>query len=144
MIRRPPRSTPTDTLFPYTTLFRSDRREHLDAGPRALDEGSPDEHGSERIAVDPVDLEVGLERVDLAAEGVATHRDVDGAEAALVVAAVEDRGAPQDHPGAGAQRGHALPEALREGRVEAARPEQPQPPGGPAAGRHPRAHGCHI
>src|SRR3546814_20873779 len=33
MIRRPPRSTRTDTLFPYTTLFRSrtndDRRLHL-------------------------------------------------------------------------------------------------------------------
>src|SRR3546814_14140356 len=28
MIRRPPRSTRTDTLFPYTTLFRSQR-----AGP---------------------------------------------------------------------------------------------------------------
>src|SRR3546814_20094739 len=27
MIRRPPRSTRTDTLFPYTTLFRSDRAE---------------------------------------------------------------------------------------------------------------------
>src|SRR3546814_5400881 len=26
MIRRPPRSTRTDTLFPYTTLFRSGRR----------------------------------------------------------------------------------------------------------------------
>src|SRR3546814_12090078 len=26
MIRRPPRSTRTDTLFPYTTLFRSDER----------------------------------------------------------------------------------------------------------------------
>src|SRR3546814_20425155 len=26
MIRRPPRYTRTDTLFPYTTLFRSDRR----------------------------------------------------------------------------------------------------------------------
>src|SRR3546814_13823606 len=26
MIRRPPRSTRTDTLFPYTTLFRSHRR----------------------------------------------------------------------------------------------------------------------
>src|SRR3546814_7771689 len=26
MIRRPPRSTRTDTLFPYTTLFRSYRR----------------------------------------------------------------------------------------------------------------------
>src|SRR3546814_21197125 len=25
MIRRPPRFTRTDTLFPYTTLFRSDR-----------------------------------------------------------------------------------------------------------------------
>src|SRR3546814_7113427 len=25
MIRRPPRSTRTDTLFPYTTLFRSGR-----------------------------------------------------------------------------------------------------------------------
>src|SRR3546814_20656735 len=29
MIRRPPRSTRTDTLFPYTTLFRS-----LHVGPR--------------------------------------------------------------------------------------------------------------
>src|SRR3546814_13626237 len=27
MIRRPPRSTRTDTLFPYTTLFRSPRPE---------------------------------------------------------------------------------------------------------------------
>src|SRR3546814_1661463 len=27
MIRRPPRSTRTDTLFPYTTLFRSPVRE---------------------------------------------------------------------------------------------------------------------
>src|SRR3546814_19014336 len=31
MIRRPPRSTRTDTLFPYTTLFRSCR---LDCGDR--------------------------------------------------------------------------------------------------------------
>src|SRR3546814_12470572 len=30
MIRRPPRSTRTDTLFPYTTLFRSDEAH----GPR--------------------------------------------------------------------------------------------------------------
>src|SRR3546814_3750997 len=39
MIRRPPRSTRTDTLFPYTTLFRStarDRRDlpHLLVAPR--------------------------------------------------------------------------------------------------------------
>src|SRR3546814_6096497 len=29
MIRRPPRSTRTDTLFPYTTLFRSPRRHRI-------------------------------------------------------------------------------------------------------------------
>src|SRR3546814_13430057 len=28
MIRRPPRSTRTDTLFPYTTLFRSNKCPH--------------------------------------------------------------------------------------------------------------------
>src|SRR3546814_16352770 len=34
MIRRPPRSTRTDTLFPYTTLFRShDRRAEGQEGP---------------------------------------------------------------------------------------------------------------
>src|SRR3546814_6604538 len=39
MIRRPPRSTRTDTRFPYTTLFRSARRARLSHGapptPRA-------------------------------------------------------------------------------------------------------------
>src|SRR3546814_1591887 len=37
MIRRPPRSTRTDTLFPYTTLFRSAGRElsiRYDDGPK--------------------------------------------------------------------------------------------------------------
>src|SRR3546814_16866503 len=34
MIRRPPRSTRTDTLFPYTTLFRSAQFPE-DAGPLA-------------------------------------------------------------------------------------------------------------
>src|SRR3546814_5903489 len=32
MIRRPPRSTRTDPLFPYTTLFRSRRRTAPDGG----------------------------------------------------------------------------------------------------------------
>src|SRR3546814_15454321 len=35
MIRRPPRSTRTDTLFPYTTLFRSGRvTNHIWLRPR--------------------------------------------------------------------------------------------------------------
>src|SRR3546814_8115836 len=33
MIRRPPRSTRTDTLFPYTTLFRSYFEETVDRAP---------------------------------------------------------------------------------------------------------------
>src|SRR3546814_8981075 len=33
MIRRPPRSTLTDTLFPYATLFRSKRACRAAAGP---------------------------------------------------------------------------------------------------------------
>src|SRR3546814_11491537 len=43
MIRRPPRSTLTDTLFPYTTLFRSLARLevlHLEEG-LAADRGDP-------------------------------------------------------------------------------------------------------
>src|SRR3546814_12562557 len=50
MIRRPPRSTRTDTLFPYTTLFRSGReapvREHPWPQP-ALDE-LPGDEGQEQ------------------------------------------------------------------------------------------------
>src|SRR3546814_13448575 len=38
MIRRPPRSTRTDTLFPYTTLFQSRGKEPGDRGSR----GAPD------------------------------------------------------------------------------------------------------
>src|SRR3546814_15827406 len=36
MIRRPPRSTRTDTLFPYTTLFRSDADGCIGEGVRAV------------------------------------------------------------------------------------------------------------
>src|SRR3546814_18091087 len=35
MIRRPPRSTRTDTLFPYTTLVRSQRRRRAGIHPAA-------------------------------------------------------------------------------------------------------------
>src|SRR3546814_17722226 len=56
MIRRPPRSTRTDTLFPYTTLCRSRpeckaRREHLIDGTRkagAHSRGSPEQDAGEQ------------------------------------------------------------------------------------------------
>src|SRR3546814_1575899 len=48
MIRRPPRSTRTDTLFPYTTLFRShhhhDVQDALRAHHAAVEEGQPRGH----------------------------------------------------------------------------------------------------
>src|SRR3546814_5421535 len=46
MIRRPPRSTRTDTLFPYTTLFRSPRRPDRRSGAR------PGRDGGMTIAAD--------------------------------------------------------------------------------------------
>src|SRR3546814_20482005 len=39
MFRRPPRSTRTDTLFPYTTLFRSEVRAACDACAQGVDPG---------------------------------------------------------------------------------------------------------
>src|SRR3546814_14167596 len=40
MIRRPPRSTRTDTLFPYTTLFRSEKRApHPNPSPALRERG---------------------------------------------------------------------------------------------------------
>src|SRR3546814_5021927 len=51
MIRRPPRSTRTDTLFPYTTLFRSHRprgpHDELDLCRRAWRGADRDEAGAD-------------------------------------------------------------------------------------------------
>src|SRR3546814_4240754 len=49
MIRRPPRSTRTDTLFPYTTLFRSvpDAAEQVvEQGPGEAEQHQPAEPGA--------------------------------------------------------------------------------------------------
>src|SRR5687768_12082495 len=55
--------------------------QHLDGRTGPLDPRSADEHGVERL-VEPDDVEIGLEGVDLATVGVAAHRDVEDAEAA--------------------------------------------------------------
>src|SRR3546814_19203010 len=51
MIRRPPRSTRTDTLFPYTTLFRSQGQIVEAAGRIELVEDEP-VGGRDCVAVD--------------------------------------------------------------------------------------------
>src|SRR3546814_4860294 len=47
MIRLPPRSTRTDTLFPYTTLFRSEHRRQARAAVRCAGAGAGDRRGLE-------------------------------------------------------------------------------------------------
>src|SRR3546814_1605386 len=54
MIRRPPRSTRTDTLFPYTTLFRSTQRTLGPlGGPARARPGARPLHGRRRQAGRP-------------------------------------------------------------------------------------------
>src|SRR3546814_12490253 len=66
MLRQPPRSTRTDTLFPYTTRFRSDEAEgHVQ--PVRADEG--EEARQEGAALRPrADLDQMVEFVKLDAE----------------------------------------------------------------------------
>src|SRR3546814_16501800 len=58
MIRRPPRSTRTDTLFPYTTLFRS-RLWRANVGRNVCDRaagGTGDRHGADTLGPDLPDI----------------------------------------------------------------------------------------
>src|SRR3546814_16891421 len=64
MIRRPPRSTRTDTLFPYTTLFRSGRIPAQEAGRPPADLDHP-----------PVDHAVDLHPVADAVGSIEAQRD---------------------------------------------------------------------
>src|SRR3546814_6413067 len=59
MIRRPPRSTRTDTLFPYTTLFRS-----LHRRLRSLHRGAVGPAGVSVHAIEP-DRAIGESRVQV-------------------------------------------------------------------------------
>src|SRR3546814_5342063 len=63
MIRRPPRSTRTDTLCPYTTLFRSARAPAQRVRPVAV------EHVLAHIEVEGREVD-GAEGVDRLVEGV--------------------------------------------------------------------------
>src|SRR3546814_5107082 len=78
MIRRPPRSTRTDTRFPYTTLFRSQRGDRIardDAGEpafgvrRALERldrgnGGGEEGGGREVAPDLLEHHPGLDMAE--------------------------------------------------------------------------------
>src|SRR3546814_20516952 len=108
MIRRPPRSTRTDTLFPYTTLFRSDallRHRPLVGGRGKLAFGQP----VHAVVLDDVDhVDAATDRMHELADADRSRIDVPGdAEVGpFAVGAV----------GAGHQRRHApRPEEWRAG-----------------------------
>src|SRR3546814_10853432 len=75
MRRRPPRSTRTDTLFPYTTLFRSPRHRQAHTLDPAIFRAALAHHHVEAVStrigahVDPADI--GLKR-----EAVSYHAPV--------------------------------------------------------------------
>src|SRR3546814_11286676 len=73
MIRRPPRSTRTDTLFPYTTLFRSNTGKLLDdkAGYEVMKKVASDENRhhlfyrdmvTAALEIDPSEMVRAIER----------------------------------------------------------------------------------
>src|SRR3546814_8639556 len=72
MIRRPPRSTRTDTLFPYTTLFRS---YHEGRGAGCADDARREAAAvAQRCAGDPATRHPALQLVDRIAARRARHR----------------------------------------------------------------------
>src|SRR3546814_18887334 len=75
MIRRPPRSTRTDTLFPYTTLFRSPAPgDEANAWSQLLQEGAWE--GRVRRRTRDGDVRVARVRRHLRYDGAGTLRDV--------------------------------------------------------------------
>src|SRR3546814_5162437 len=76
MIRRPPRSTRTDTLFPYTTLFRS----NIEAGARVVEIVVP--AIIRRPAITPIAIAViGI----VIARAVVAHRQAAAIAVAIIV-----------------------------------------------------------
>src|SRR3546814_10812848 len=100
MIRRPPRSTRTDTLFPYTTLFRSEPT------ARSSDLEPQDEVGAKRRIVSDDGVFVGR-GIGSKGNGVAAHdcllRDGDKERAGLagergrLGAAISSAGRSEEH-----------------------------------------------
>src|SRR3546814_9470034 len=110
MIRRPPRSTRTDTLFPYTTLVRSNVRQLI----AALDRLAP-AYGDEKLA--GMKTLADAARDKRAAADLAARETFDGLSI----------------PGVGGETWRALWEAARRYSEQTAYPGAPFPPTGDEA-----------
>src|SRR3546814_9899802 len=62
MVRRPPKSTPTDTLFPYTTLFRSGLQRLHDGAEQAVVAQAVEADAGEELEGQAIGPELGHAR----------------------------------------------------------------------------------
>src|SRR3546814_11115376 len=98
MIRRPPRSTRTDTLFPYTTLFRSSRGEQPPLRVVPADEGLRALPGPVGELDDRLVVHLELAALDPASDlGVARPVEAAVAGSPSGTAATLDHGSVHDH-----------------------------------------------
>src|SRR3546814_19216563 len=109
IIRRPPRSTRTDTLFPYTTLFRSRGVDVDQAAESALDlvrgSGLVNIDARENLRREIEQLRDAIGRTEKLAPVYSSHHLLDaeddiGVTLAVVVARDLHTGKPMQRPGA--------------------------------------------
>src|SRR3546814_17029363 len=114
MIRRPPRSTRTDTLFPYTTLFRSVLSDHRrDRIVAARDPVAAGQRGDDPVAESLAGrLEAQCQVADdaaafadFAADGCTGWHQADEGDGGPRTVQRAVPGRPQDHPEGSAQSG---------------------------------------
>src|SRR3546814_13169253 len=102
MIRRPPRSTRTDTRFPYTTLFRSRAKAASEAADRRITASAVDsaEAAVRRIGQDKARVDAEVAALGDSAALAATHSEsvkaAEAAEAAIAAAATSLQNAEAD------------------------------------------------
>src|SRR3546814_20003710 len=122
MIRRPPRSTRTDTLFPYTTLFRSTARPR---SPRDTVQGRFEEmrHRSpDALAVVDATKSFTYAELDRRAAGLASRLRAEGVAAGDVVAVPMKRSA-----GAGVAVLAQLKRGVGYPRLDVSQPQERRP-----------------
>src|SRR3546814_10529441 len=89
MIRRPPRSTRTDTLFPYTTLFRSSTFNLRGIGPSAtltLLNGNRFAYSGTQSVIDISAIPTAaVERIEIVADGASAIYGADAVAGVVTI-----------------------------------------------------------
>src|SRR3546814_9293302 len=92
MIRRPPRSTRTDTLFPYTTLFRSRVKNELLGHDVVAEEFGGDTQMVELSAKSGQGVDALLDAISLQSEVLELQAVAEGRATGVVIESSLDKG----------------------------------------------------